>query len=230
MKQPLRGRSLPIKLSESVFEQKLGDFLQRLALRKRVDNVGNPYCNPELLDNLKVYFQTLRQWRGVKILLIGEAPGYRGCGLTGIPFSCPRLIQESEHLFWKKLSSRLFLPDEIQKEQTAFSVWQAFPLEGSVLPVCWNSFPFHPHRKGEPKTNRAPLSMELKEGESYLLEILDLFEFQSVVAIGRKAESNCRRVFTGWDGPALRHPSYGGKAEFLKGMQDVLVRLEFSTV
>lgn len=46
----------------------------------------NPYRDEVCKYNLLNYLQHLKSNK-VDIMLIGEAPGYRGCALTGIPFT-----------------------------------------------------------------------------------------------------------------------------------------------
>jgi len=45
--------------------------------------VENPYKNDILLGNLKIYLNGMKPIA----ILVGEAPGYKGCAKTGIPFT-----------------------------------------------------------------------------------------------------------------------------------------------
>lgn len=58
----------------------------------------NPYRNEVCRYNLKHYLDYL-SGRRVDIMLIGEAPGYRGCALTGIPFTDEVQLKLSENDF-----------------------------------------------------------------------------------------------------------------------------------
>jgi len=51
--------------------------------------------------NLLTYFVHMKKLKP-KILLLGEAPGYKGCRLTGVPFTSEKIL--SNHLFFKELN------------------------------------------------------------------------------------------------------------------------------
>ncbi len=70
-------------------------FIRRLKARSESEIVFNPYGNPELARNLKHYLLYLYEHSPNPVLLVGEAPGFRGCRLTGIPFSSGGVIPRS---------------------------------------------------------------------------------------------------------------------------------------
>jgi uracil-DNA glycosylase len=167
---------------------------------------------------LKAYITYLLQYNP-NILLIGEAPGYRGCRLTGIPFTSGEVIKNSKHTIFKELGSEI-VPPQIISENTATILWEFLGSTKSV-PILWNAFPFHPHQSDNPESNRKPDVSEIKEGETYLRIIYDLFKPRKLCSLGRVGESILKELFPKNTTTYIRHPSYGGKEKFIKGMNKV---------
>ena len=46
-------------------------------------------------ENLRHYLSKMLKIKPTKLLL-GEAPGYKGCGITGVPFSSERIFNENK--------------------------------------------------------------------------------------------------------------------------------------
>lgn len=141
-------------------------------------------------------------------MLIGEAPGYRGCAQTGIPFSSPHLLQT--HPFFKEMTPP-GAADDTQKEPTASIVWQIFD-RLDINPLCWNAFPFHPHREGVCRSNRRPTAAELDLGRPFLNQLITLCRPTAIAAVGRAAEIQLKRLNI--PHIYIRHPSHGGKKAF----------------
>jgi len=97
-----------------------------------------------------------------RLLLLGEAPGYRGCRRTGVPFTSEPILLKG--ITWKicqdgKLTETYTLfgvkggyqrPVDFQEiigEATATIMWQSLAKDWPP-PLLWNAFPFHPHRNG----------------------------------------------------------------------------------
>jgi hypothetical protein len=204
----------------------LKDFVEELASMKVTPNVYNQYSyeyqeNSIRRDNLLIYLKQMHRLKP-KVLLVGEAPGYRGCRLTGVPFTSEHLLMnniEGLELFGKEKGYRLALEKEkILKEATATIIWSTL-LEHNIIALAWNAFPFHPHKKGNGESNRTPLKKELILGEKPLLKMIEMYNIETVVAVGNKAEENlgnlnicCKKV---------RHPAQGGKNEFVKGIKEI---------
>lgn len=95
-----------------------------------------------------------------KIILVGEVPGYRGCRLTGVPFTSEHLLMnnmEGLELFGETNGYRLDLEkNKLVKGATATMIWSTL-IKYDIMALSWNAFPFHPHKKGNGESNRTPL-------------------------------------------------------------------------
>jgi uracil-DNA glycosylase len=155
-------------------------------------------------------------------LLVGEAPGYKGARWTGIPFTSEAIvlagipgIQPVDTVVFRKSGES----SKVWGEATATIVWQAIR-EFRPLPLLWNAYPLHPHDPGKLNSNRQPTRDELKDGESFLRELIELFTIEYVLAVGNKAYESLGRM--GIDRVKIRHPANGGKPEFVRGLRDEL--------
>jgi uracil-DNA glycosylase len=134
--------------------------------------------------------------REAPILLVGEAAGYRGARVSGVPFTSERQVSGAG-----------------PAEATATIVHRVLAelgLQESVL--LWNVVPTHPHRPGEPSSNRCPVRAEIEASLSFLDA---LAAGRRVVAVGRLAAAVL-------DAPYVRHPSHGGAQEFRTGLVELL--------
>ena len=131
----------------------------------------------------------LQARENARLLLVGEAAGYRGARVSGIPFTSERQ-----------------LTGDGPAEATATIVHRVLGelgLEESVL--LWNVVPTHP---GTATSNRPPRRAEVAAGLPFTLE---LAHGRRVLAVGRWAEAALGV-------PYVRHPSHGGAAEFRAGL------------
>ena len=164
-------------------------LVERLAAT-RIGATFNQYADSaELCGRLDDY---LRQRGRSRLLLVGEAAGYRGARISGLPFTSERQ-----------------LTGEGPAEATATIVQRVLAelgLEEYVL--LWNVVPTHPHRRGEPASNRAPTRSEIAASEPFLAE---LATGRQTVAVGRVAHAVL-------GGNYVRHPSHGGAAAFREGL------------
>jgi hypothetical protein len=192
-----------------------------LAARPNRSDSFNPYRDPQLARNLKHYLEAMwssPQYQG--LLLVGEALGYRGGGNTGIPFSSCKLYTEVEHPFLQSLADKLRFPQQAKRQEseaTASIVWRYLQTR-QQLPLLWNAFPFHPHIEGEPDSNRKPRAAELEEGVERLRQLTAIFQPLRIAGIGREGHKAAATLFPEMDVVYIRHPSYGGKADFISGM------------
>jgi uracil-DNA glycosylase len=156
----------------------------------RIGRTFNQYAGSELRRVRLADYLDRRADAGY--LLVGEAAGYRGARVSGIPFT-------SEHQ----------LSGDGPAEATATIVHRTLAeleLEDDVL--MWNVVPTHPHRPGVPSSNRRPTVGEVREAMRFLLVLV---AGRRTIAVGRLAHSVL-------GGRYVRHPSHGGSARFRAGL------------
>lgn len=184
---------------------------------------GSPY-NDLRRANFRRYLLTLAE-RQPSVMLVMEAPGYRGSRLTGIPVTSRRILLEGlpaldlfgVHNGYQDVTEPGF--ERIQGEQSATILWGVMA-ETRTVPLIWNSFPFHPHRLGEALTNRRPRQPEVRQGAVFLQQIMALFQPGQIIAVGNVADEALRKLDI--SAAKVRHPAQGGKNDFVAGMQKLL--------
>jgi hypothetical protein len=85
-----------------------------------------------------------------------------------------------------------------------------------VPPFLWNAFPFHPYEPGDPMSNRCHTAREARQCDSVIAALVDWLQPRRLVALGNDAHRALQRL--GYDSICVRHPSYGGQAEFVAGI------------
>lgn len=192
-------------------------FVARLAAAPAPPQARNLYAGdgPDAVrrDNLALYLTRLAA-RRPRVLLVGEAPGYRGCGATGVPFTSGAILLDEMSpfgLFGATAGFRLAETNDPAREATATILWGTLRTL-DCLPLLWNASPFHPHRPNQPLSNRAPAAVEIAAGEWAVRELMALFAVERVIAVGRVAGAAVERW--GIAATAVRHPSHGGKVAF----------------
>ncbi len=158
-------------------------------------------------------------------MLLGEAPGYRGSTVTGVPFMSVREASARPGLITGSVAGDGFLVPRAAAagwESTSASVWRALAERQGPLPVMWSAYPHHPFLQDNPRTNRRPRPDEIREGVHIALQLAQLFAIDSFVAVGRVAEkalaaANRKAI-------AVRHPAQGGARIFAEQMHAILGR------
>ena len=165
-------------------------FVERLAAA-RIGDTFNQYAESGLRrERLARY---LRERRCARVLLVGEAPGYRGARVSGIPFTSERQLSGTG-----------------PAEATATIVHRVLEELGLEQALLWNLVPTHP---GTAASNRPPTRSEIELSAPFLRE---LAAGRRVVAVGRLAHARL-------GGPYVRHPSHGGAAAFRAGLAETLL-------
>ena len=169
------------------------ELVERLSAA-RIGATFNMYRDSEraplLCERLARY---LEERVGAEWLLVGEAPGYRGTRVSGIPLTSERQLTGTG-----------------PAEATAtivHGVLRELGIEEDVL--LWNVVPTHP---GTSTSNRAPTRAEVDAARPFLEE---LAHGRRAIGLGRVAEAalGCGYV---------RHPSRGGAAAFAAGVAAAL--------
>ena len=205
----------------------LSDFF-RLLQQPAGEHVFNPWRDRDAgtdaaadapaarIARLRAHLDADARW-----LLLGEAAGYQGAHVSGIPFTSERLMLEGAipriALGGRRLSTR----PRPWSEPSATTVWGTLHALGRAQDtLLWNAFPWHPHRPGLPQTNRAPTPAERRAGLPVLLALLAAFPGVRCFAVGRNAETSLAEV--GVAATPLRHPSMGGASRFRDGLHAAL--------
>ena len=196
-------------------ETEIEALVRKLAGQVAPNCVTNPYSKPELASNLRAYFSLLVSYPYSGHLLVGEAPGFKGCAQCGIPFTSQRVINERRHPFLVALREKLAV-DGNQAEVTATKVWNQLEGKNSV-PAFWNTFPFHPWVAGNPEKNRRPTTLETAIGLEYLDMVKEILKPHTVIAVGGVASRLLRGRYPSLRYREFSHPSMRGYPGFLAG-------------
>lgn len=152
-------------------------------------------------------------------ILLGEAIGYQGARVSGVAFTSERLILENAIPRLLKVDYRLTHRRLPFSEPSATIVWKNLRKFGiAEKTVLWNAVQMHPHRKGEPLSNRTPTLDELMLGRSAIELLNRTFPNARFIAVGKKSQAQLAAM--GFlNCPAIRHPANGGANEFAQGLE-----------
>ena len=203
------------------------DFVTNLSIVEVDDDAFNQYAdghegNEVRRNNLNLYLRQMTELEP-RILLVGEAPGYQGCARSGVPFTSDAILLDPPPgvaIFGEHSGYRMAPEfDQPRKEPSSTIIWETIAT-GGLLPLIWSAFPFHPHKPGNPQSNRPPRVAEMALGEEFLLELLTVFKPEMVVAVGNTADRSLNKLDV--EHVKVRHPSQGGKADFVTGFLAVV--------
>lgn len=166
------------------------DLVDRLA-NASIGATHNQYTRSELRRaRLRGYLESRVN---ADVILVGEAAGYRGARVSGIPFTSERQLTgagaaEASATIVQRVLGELGVVDEV---------------------LLWNVVPTHP---GTATSNRRPTRAEVRAARPFLDE---LTRGRRVVAVGRLAAEVLAA-------PYVRHPSHGGAQAFADGLRRLL--------
>jgi uracil-DNA glycosylase len=171
----------------------MGSLMNRL-VAARIGQTVNFYRDGEgaarRCDRLERY---LSDRAAAPLLLLGEAPGYRGARVSGIPFTSERQLTgagpaEATASIVQRVLAELGLADDV---------------------LLWNVVPTHP---GTASSNRPPTRAEVAAGR----------DFADELAVGRRVIAVGRVAHAAVGGEHVRHPSHGGAAAFAAGLRALI--------
>ena len=168
-------------------------FVAELA-RTPIGATFNQYeSSPQRRARLRAYLDARSSARW---LLVGEAAGYRGARVSGVPFTSERQLTGGG-----------------PGEATATIVHRVIGELGADSQVLlWNLVPTHPHLPGDPGSNRRPTRSEIEAAHPFLER---LARGRRLVPIGRLAHTEL-------GGAYIRHPSHGGARDFRAALIQLL--------
>ena len=161
------------------------------------------------LENLRAY---LAERSGADVVCLGEAGGYQGMRWSGIAFTSERDLLRWGAPYRTTCAARTW------SEPSGTIVHKVLAELGAEHRVIlWNTVPTHPHRPGEPLSNRRPTIAEVEAGAPLAMRLVELVRPRTVVAVGRIAES-VLPAGTAY----VRHPANAGGPAFREGMRAIL--------
>jgi hypothetical protein len=161
------------------------------------------------LANLRAY---LAERAGADIVCLGEAGGYQGMRWSGIAFTSERDLGRWGAPYQPSCAVRRW------SEPSGTIVHRVLEeLRAERRVILWNTVPTHPHRPGEPLSNRRPTVAEVAAGAPLAMRLIELVRPRAVVAVGRIAES-VLPAGTAY----VRHPANAGGPAFREGMRLIL--------
>lgn len=192
--------------------------------RARLPFVFNPYRDIcphfDRRDAAAVRRRNLERWleaaldERVDTIWTARDLGYRGGRRTGVP------LTDEVHLgpagvLMGGIELERATNGPVVAERTAKIVWRV--LSRVRRPVLlWNIFPLHPYQAGDPLSNRCHTRAEREATWPLLIALIDMIRPKQIVAIGRDAALALSAIQVPVH--VVRHPSYGGQAEFTAGI------------
>ncbi len=152
--------------------------------------------------------------KGIDELWLALEPGHRGARRTGLAMTDDaRLAMHAE--YWKIAGLSRATNSGPETEATAGIVWEALTSKPASV-FLWNAFPLHSHLTGSPFSNRRHTRYEREQCEAVTSAIFKLLKPGRIFAIGK--EAHLATVAMGIDASPVRHPSFGGKKQFMEGI------------
>ena len=142
---------------------KADQFVERLA-SARIGRTFNFYRDGPKADlRRRRLLEYLETHQGTPLLLVGEAAGYRGARVSGIPFTSERQLTG------------------VGPAEATATIVRRTLAELGLEALCWNVVPTHP---GTARSNRRPTRTEVEASRPFLEE---LAQGRRILAVGRLA-------------------------------------------
>ena len=206
---------------------KASDFVQGLRSH-RFAHVFNPYLDrceawdvsdaPERRAKLLESMLDVAIGVNIEALWIGRDLGHKGGRRTGMALTDEvRFVDHARR--WGISADRPTLGEAVE-EQTAKVIWKVLAQLNEPI-FLWNVFPFHPHKPQRPFTNRSHTADERRVGEEILIRLVRMLNPTRLIGVGRDAGRTVQQFRHEHDVFQIRHPSHGGKKEFLSQISDI---------
>ena len=153
----------------------------------------------------------------VDTIWVARDLGYRGGRRTGVPLTDEIHLDQAGALLGGIALDRA-TRGPVVAERTAAVVWTLLSGLGEPA-VLWNIFPLHPHEPSDPFSNRCHTRAERDATWPLLIGLITMIQPRRIVAIGRDAGLALARLDISLE--VVRHPSYGGQAEFVSGVRKI---------
>lgn len=198
-------------------------FVQSLA-EIRLPSVFNPYADrcqkSDRPDAARVRRRNLARFleaaldAQVDTMWVARDLGYRGGRRTGVPLTDEFQLSQAAALLGGIVLDRASVGPMVA-ERTATTVWNLLARIGMPT-VLWNVFPLHPHEQDDPFSNRCHTKLERAATWQFMIALISMIKPRQIVAIGREAGMALGGLRLSIE--VVRHPSYGGQAEFVSGV------------
>jgi hypothetical protein len=203
----------------------------------QVDKENDVDRNAPAIRRRHLRFYLRKRLGKAKLVVIGEALGYRGGHCSGIPMTSERILLgkkkhsgiHPEHVFSSIKARRTSKPKKCPdgfSEPTATIVWSTL-LRLRLKPeqfVLWNAFPWHSFNPARGMlSNRMPNKSERSAGLAVFKAFLDLFPCDEIVALGNVAASQLKELNV--ESHRVRHPASGGAKLFRQQIEKIVKKV-----
>ena len=156
----------------------------------------------------------------VESIWFGRDLGYLGGRRTGLALTDEAHLIDVREVYGAS-GIRMATSGPVTSERTATTTWNVLH-QLARPPFLWNIFPFHPYVGENHQTNRCHTRKERLACAQVLNLLMEWAPSARLIAIGNDAAHGLEEV--GLECVRVRHPSYGGTADFLSGMNKIYGR------